>query len=312
MISVGIDLGGTNIAVGIVDGDGNILGRSSRPTQAQRPYADVIRDIAETMQEAAENSGVSMDEVQAIGCGVPGIYDAESGLVLFCTNLGWTDVPLRAVLHRYYDLPFACDNDATVAALAEARAGKSAGVPNSVLLTLGTGLGAGIVLNGRVFSGSHGVAGELGHFIYCSGGEPCTCGKRGCFERYASATALIRMGSQAALRHRDSTLRDITPNQMTAKAVIDAARAGDPAGMEAFDEYTTHLALGIVSVIDFLDPDMVLLGGGVSAAGDFLLEPVRQKVAENKFYLSRPHASIELAQLGNDAGIIGAAMLANQ
>ena len=230
----------------------------------------------------------------------------------FCTNLGWKDVPLREEMGKYFDTPFFCDNDATVAALAEAKAGRSANVQNSVLLTLGTGLGSGIILNGRVFAGSHGVAGEIGHFIYHENGIRCTCGKRGCFERYASATALIRIGCEAALRHRDSVLRDIAPNQMTARIVVDAAREGDPAAVEAFDEYTTHLAMGIVSVINFLDPEMILLGGGVSAAGDFLLNSVREKVNQNKFYSTLPHGEIALAALGNDAGIIGAAMLGRQ
>ena len=312
MISIGIDLGGTNIAVGAVDEAGKIIGRANRPTGAQRPYNEVIRDMAETVRDAAKNAGVEMKDVQSVGCGVPGFYSAETGRVPFCTNLGWKDVPLREEMGKYFDTPFFCDNDATVAALAEAKAGRSAHVQNSVLLTLGTGLGSGIILNGRVFAGSHGVAGEIGHFIYHENGVRCTCGKRGCFERYASATALIRIGCEAALRHPESVLRDITPNQMTARTVVDAAREGDPAAVEAFDEYTTHLAKGIVSVINFLDPEMILLGGGVSAAGDFLLNPVREKVNQNKFYSTLPHGEIALAALGNDAGIIGAAMLGRQ
>ena len=312
MISIGIDLGGTNIAVGVVEETGHIIGRAVRPTGAQRPCEQVIFDMAQTVRDAVENAGKDVRDIHSIGCGVPGIYDEESGMVLFCTNLGWRDVPLRSEMAKYFNAPFYCDNDATVAALAEAKAGKSVNVRSSVLLTLGTGIGAGIVLDGKVFSGSHGVAGEFGHFMYCAGGELCTCGKRGCFERYASATALIRIGCEAALRHRESVLRDLTPNQMNARAVVDAAHAGDAAGVEAFDEYTTHLSNGIVTVIDFLDPEMILLGGGVSAAGDFLLDPVRAKVERNKFYTSRPHAAIELAALGNDAGIIGAAMLGRQ
>lgn len=312
MISIGIDLGGTNIAVGVVDESGRIIGRASRPTDAQRPYEQIVCDMAQTVRDALANAGRSMDEAAFIGCGVPGLYDEDTGRVLFCTNLGWKDVPLRAEMAKYFGTRFLCDNDATVAALAEAKAGRSAGVDSSVLLTLGTGIGAGVVLGGKIFSGAHGVAGEFGHFMYCAGGEPCSCGKRGCFERYASATALIRIGCEAALRHRESALAGIAPSKMSARAVVDAARAGDAAAVEAFDEYTTHLANGIVAVIDFLDPEMILLGGGVSAAGEFLLKPVREKVERCKFYVSRPHGSIELAALGNDAGIIGAAMLGRQ
>lgn len=312
MISIGIDLGGTNIAVGVVDESGRIIGRASRPTGAQRPYEQVVCDMAQTVRDALANAGHSADEAAFIGCGVPGFYDEKSGCVLFCTNLGWRDVPLREEMAKYFDMRFLCDNDATVAALAEAKVGRSAGVSSSVLLTLGTGVGAGVVLDGKIYSGAHGVAGEFGHFMYCAGGELCTCGKRGCFERYASATALIRFGCEAALRHRGSALADIAPNKMTARAVTEAAKAGDVAGMEAFDLYTTHLANGIVAVIDFIDPEIILIGGGVSAAGEFLLAPVREKVERSKFYASQPHAQIEAAALGNDAGILGAAMLGRQ
>ena len=152
MISIGIDLGGTNIAVGVVDDAGKIIGRANRPTGAQRHYNEVIRDMAETVRDAAKNAGVDMADVQSVGCGVPGFYSAETGRVPFCTNLGWKDVPLREEMAKYFDTPFFCDNDATVAALAEAKAGRSAHVQNSVLLTLGTGLGSGIILNGRVFA----------------------------------------------------------------------------------------------------------------------------------------------------------------
>ena len=312
MLYIGIDVGGTGIKAGVVSENGTILHKLSCPTLRERGPEAVIHDMARLSLQVLAESGHALEEIHSVGVGIPGMQDPRTGRIPFCTNLGWKDVPLREEMGKYFDTPFFCDNDATVAALAEAKAGRSAHVQNSVLLTLGTGLGSGIILNGRVFAGSHGVAGEIGHFIYHENGVRCTCGKRGCFERYASATALIRIGCEAALRHPESVLRDITPNQMTARTVVDAAREGDPAAVEAFDEYTTHLAMGIVSVINFLDPEMILLGGGVSAAGDFLLNPVREKVNQNKFYSTLPHGEIALAALGNDAGIIGAAMLGRQ
>lgn len=309
MVTIGIDLGGTNIAAGVVDETGEIIARAQRRTRPERPYHEVIFDMAEAAREAAANANLPLSEVHSVGVGVPGFFDKSTGVVVFCTNLGWHDVPLRAEIQKYIDVPLYGDNDATVAGFAEAVAGVSRDAQTSVFLTLGTGLGGGIVINGKIWSGAHGVAGELGHMVYEHNGIPCTCGASGCLERYASATALIRIGREALSRHPESILSLTPKERFSAKTVIDAARDGDTAAMEAFDEYTTHLSLGIVSIISFLDPELIVLGGGVSRAGEFLLEPVRQKVNENKFFKTLPCGEVVIAQLGNDAGIIGAAML---
>lgn len=309
MVTIGIDLGGTNIAAGVVDEQGNILAKSQTRTLPERPYQAVVRDMARAAKEAMKKAGVLLSEVSALGVGVPGFYDKDGGVVVFCTNLGWHDVPLAAEIRKYLDVPVYGDNDATVAGFAEAIAGVSRGVQSSVFLTLGTGLGSGIVIGGKIWSGAHGVAGELGHIMYRQGGVPCTCGAHGCLERYASATALIRIGKEAAARHPESALHRVEEGRFNAKTVIDAARAGDAAAAEAFDEYTDHLAGGIVTIISFLDPELIVLGGGVSRAGDFLLAPVRRKVKERKFFKTLPAGEVVIASLGNDAGIIGAAML---
>lgn len=309
MLSIGIDLGGTNIAAGVVTSEGKVIAQAQRPTLAQRPWQQVVEDMAEVSLDALAMAGVGVEQVHAIGVGVPGNYDRKNGVVVFCTNLGWHNVPLREAMRRYIDVPLYADNDANVAAFAEAMAGASRNVYSSLLLTLGTGVGSGIIVDGKIWSGSHGVAGEVGHMIYRAGGEQCTCGQRGCFERYASATALIRIAREATMRYPDSEMKSIPPERMNAKTVVDAARRGDEAAMEAFDEYTTHLSLGIVSCINVFDPEMIVLGGGVSRAGDFLLEPVRRKVEKQKFFKALPIGGVELATLGNDAGIIGAALL---
>ena len=206
MIYIGIDVGGTTIKAGAVDENGTILCKDSRPTGVERGYEAMIKDMAMLSTWVAEQSGHTMADVKAIGIGIPGIMDPKTGRVPFCTNLHWHDVPILDEMHKYVDAPVYVDNDATVAGLAESVAGVSAGAKDSVFVTLGTGVGGGVVMNGRVFSGSHGVATEIGHMVTVDGGELCTCGKKGCWERYASATALIREGRRLAKAKPDCAL----------------------------------------------------------------------------------------------------------
>ena len=307
MYYVGIDVGGTNLKAGVVDENGHIISKVDCPTKVERGHEAVVADMAKLALKAIEKSGVSMDEVKSVGIGIPGILDPRTGIVPFCTNLGWHNVPLIELMQKDVHKPIYVDNDATVATLAENVAGVSAGAKSSVFLTLGTGVGGGVVIDGKVYSGAHGVGSELGHMIVVVDGEECTCGNRGCWERYASATALIRMGTEAAKAHPESVLNEA--KSISAKTVVDAAKAGDKAAMEVFDRYTYYLAVGIVNIINFIDPEIIAIGGGVSAAGEFLIKPVREKLAKLVFYKTMPYARVELATLGNDAGIIGAAML---
>lgn len=310
MVYIGIDLGGTNIAVGVVTEEGKILYQKEIPTHADRPWQAVAQDMADVSLAALSEAGYSLDDLAAIGMGVPGI--CLGGTIPFCTNLGWHNVPIEKFFREHIDRPLFVDNDATVAGYAEAVSGVSAAVTDSVFLTLGTGVGGGIILNHRPYAGSHGVGGELGHLTIVADGEMCTCGKRGCLERYASATAMIRMGVWAMRNRPESALyvaTDGDPERMTAKVVMNAAKAGDPTAIDVFGEYVKYLALGINSIISFIDPEMIVLGGGVSRAGQFLLDAVRAEVSKYIFYRTLPYASIELARLGNEAGIIGAAML---
>ena len=312
MIYIGIDVGGMSIKAGAVDENGVILCKDTCPTGVERGYEAVIRDIAQLGIAVAEKSGHTMADVKAIGIGIPGIMDQRTGIVPFCTNLAWHDVPIIAEMKKYTDVPVFVDNDATVAGLAESVAGVSAGCKDSVFITLGTGVGGGVVMNGRVFSGAHGVATEIGHMTVVDGGEPCTCGKRGCWERYASATALIREGRRLCEAKPDCALAKAVNGdvaQVTAKHVIDLAKAGDPDCEKLFDNYVHYLVIGLSNMINLYDPEMFVLGGGVSHAGSFLLDAVREKLPKYVFFKTMPYARIELAKLTNDAGIIGAAML---
>ena len=312
MVYVGIDLGGTSIKAGLVDEQGKILCKATCPTLVERGARPVVDDMAKLSLEVIEKGGYTLDDVKAIGVGLPGIQDPRTGIVPFCTNLYWHEVPVIEWMQETINKPIYIGNDATVAGLAESVAGVSAGIENSVFLTLGTGVGGGIVLGGKVYSGTNGVGSELGHMITVIDGELCTCGNRGCWERYASATALIRMGREAAEKHPASRIAASVNGRLddiTAKTVIDAAKAGDEAANEVFERYVYYLCAGLVNIINFIDPEVIVLGGGVSHAGQFLLDAVNRRLPSMVFYKTMPYARVALATLGNDAGIIGAAML---
>lgn len=312
MISIGIDIGGTGIQVGVVDQHGRILHKGNITTGVGRPYQDIIRDMAECTLETVQAAGFTPADIDWVGIGIPGIADQQTGNVIFCTNMGWRDIPLRDEFRKHLDVPVYIDNDATVAGLAESVAGVSAGTSSSVFLTLGTGVGGGIVLGDKVWSGHHGVGSEVGHMILEADGVPCTCGNLGCVERYCSATAIIRMAREMLPTHPDSmlwTMCDGDLNTINAKMVIDASREGDPVGEKVFRRFVKYLSQTIATIVNFLDPEVIVLGGGVSKAGTYLLEAVRAEVPRTLIFKNLPSSRIELAELGPDAGIIGAAML---
>ena len=312
MYYIGLDVGGTTFKAGVVTEDGRIVHKDAMPTGIERPYQEIIADMAALCKKVAADAGIEMSEIRSIGVGVPGLFDNKTGMIPFCTNLGWHDIPFVAEMKKHLDTPVYGDNDATVAGLAESVAGVSAGIKDSVFLTLGTGVGGGIIIDGKPYSGAHGCGSEIGHMMIKMGGELCTCGNYGCFERYASATAIIREARKAIVEYPESSMLAACggdPEKLNAKIVIDAARAGDEAAKAVFGGYVQALAVGIINIINMLDPEVIVLGGGVSAAGEFLLNAVREAVKPMVFFKTMPYARIELAQLGNDAGIIGAAML---
>ena len=311
MIRIGIDVGGTGIQIGAVDETGRILHSESIPTRTDLPFAEQVAQMAECTKRVIAAVGCTEEDVVSIGAGVPGIADRE-GVVIFCNNLFWHNVPFREEFQKHIRKPVYIDNDATVAGLAESVAGVSAGTSSSVFITLGTGVGAGIVIGGKVWSCAHGVGSELGHVTLKLDGTPCNCGKSGCLERYCSATAIIEMAREAVREHPESLILERAggdPARINARIVIDAARENDPTASEVYQRYISYLAQAINSVISFLDPEVIVLGGGVSKAGAFLLDAVRAEVPKYLMYKTVPYSRIELARLGPDAGIIGAAML---
>ena len=312
MVYIGVDVGGTGVQVGVVNAQGEILCKGNMVTRTDIPVADQIKAMADCALDTLARSGYTLDDVKSLGAGLPGVVDPRTNHIAFCPNLGWKDVDFAGEMRKHIDKPVFMDNDATVAGLAENVAGVSAGAHSSVFLTLGTGVGGGIVIGGKVWSGAHGVGSEIGHMVIELDGNQCNCGNRGCLERYCSATAIILAAREAVKVNPATVIMDKCegdPMKINAKIVFDAAKEGDALGMQLFNDYVKALAHGIVSIINFLDPEVIALGGGVSKAGEFLLNAVREEVAKLIMYKTLPYARIEIAKLGSDAGIIGAAML---
>ena len=314
MYYIGIDLGGTNIAVGIVTEEGKVFAKKSTPTGAGRPEGEVIADIARTVLALLDETGISMDDVLSVGIGTPGSVDAEAGVVLSACNLHFENTDLRTQLEAYLHKPIYVENDANCAAWAEAMTGAAAGTRHSVMITLGTGIGGGIVVDGRLYHGFNNFAGEFGHTIICAGGEPCKCGRRGCFEAYASATALIRETKKAAEENRGSLLWSFAEKEgrFTGRTAFDAAKAGDATAQAVVDRYIEYLAVGVANALEIFQPEVAVIGGGISHEGAALFDPLTKRVTDMVYGTYVPkekQAKILAARLGNDAGIVGAALL---
>ena len=310
MYRIGIDLGGTNIAVGLVNEKYEIVAHHSVPTGATRPAEQVIADMGDAVDAVLSKAGVAVESCESIGIGSPGNCDSERGVVVRAYNLGWFDVPVCDMLHQRFGIPVRLSNDANCAALAETVAGAAIGCENMVLITLGTGVGGGIIIDGKIYAGMRSAGAELGHMLLVLDGEQCTCGRRGCWETYASATALIRQARQAAAEHPDSLLAQTAPDQITGLSVFEAADKGDATAQAVIDRYCQYVAAGFTDLVNALAPEMILLGGGISRQGERILAPMREYVANNCFgQKDGAIPVIKAAALGNEAGIIGAAAL---
>ncbi len=308
---LGIDLGGTNIAVGLTDDKGTLLCRHSNPTGVGRKREAILSDICRTAVETCERYGISTDKVQSIGIGVPGSVNKAECKMVFGTNLGINQVRFEPVFRPTFSCPVYIDNDANCAALGECYGGAGVGCNSMIMVTLGTGIGGGLVFGGQIFSGCGDVAGEIGHMIIQVDGEPCNCGKRGCWESYASATALIRMIKQAMQEHPESLLHQVAAEQggIGALNLFLARDRRDAVAQELFDRYVHYLAVGIGNLVAIVQPDRIVVGGGIAGQGERLLKPVRDLVYRDLMKAEGRETEIVAATAGNDAGIIGAAML---
>lgn len=307
---LGVDLGGTNIKSGVVDDTGRPLSSVSIETQADQGPEVGVEKLARAGRMAVEASGLRWDQIAAVGLGSPGTMDLSRGMLLQPPNLpGWNDLPIRDLLAAKLDKRTILQNDANAAAFGEYWAGAGRNTRSLVLFTLGTGVGCGIITEGRIIEGRHSHGGECGHIIIqMENGRRCGCGAYGHLEAYASATALVKRALDLLEEGSiESVLRDIPPDDLTSRAISEAAEAGDPTAQRLMKETAYYLAVGAVTLLHTIDPDIVLFGGGMIAAGDGFLEDIRQHVQKMAFPAVAKGTRVDYAELGGDAGFIGAA-----
>lgn len=314
---VGIDLGGTNIVAGVVDEEYNIIAKASTKTSCPRPEKEIADDMAKMALQAVKNANLDISDIEWIGIGTPGIANSTTGIIERANNLGFVNTPMVKYISESIDKPVFIENDANAAAYGEYVAGAAKGAKNAVCITLGTGVGGGIIVDGKIYAGSNFAGAEIGHTVIEVDGAQCSCGRKGCFEAYSSATGLIRMSKEAMAQFPESIMNKMAEEKgkVTARTSFDAMRAGDKPAKDVVDKYIKYLAAGITNTINIFQPDVLCIGGGVCNEGDPLLLPVKALVEKEDFASnSAKRTEIVIAKLGNDAGIIGAAFLgrANQ
>lgn len=319
MYYLGIDLGGTNIAAGIVNDKYEIIKKKSTPTLANRDGKLIIKDMAELCRSLIAECGLTVDDIEYAGIATPGTANSETGVVEYANNLPFKKFPIADLLKEYLGVKKVfIENDANAAAKAEAIAGAAKGAKYSVMITLGTGLGGGIVLDGKVYSGFNFAGAELGHIVIEKDGKQCTCGRRGCWETYSSATGLTNMTKEhlqkARAEGRKTIIEDMIGGNLdncNARVAFAAMKQGDEVGKEIVDEYLSYLSSGIATIINIFQPNVLSIGGGVCNEREYLLNPLNELVFGETYTKTgvTPQTEIKIAELGNDAGIVGAAVL---
>lgn len=313
MYYIGVDLGGTNIAAGIVDEKGNLLRKASIPTGAEREADEVIKDMAGLCRKLIDEQGITVDDVEYAGVATPGTADHDNGIVVYANNLRFLNYPLADKLKEFLGVKkVLIENDANAAAKGEAACGAAKGYANSVMITLGTGLGGGIIIDNKIYSGFNYAGAELGHMVIEVDGLPCSCGRKGCWEAYSSATGLINMTKVKLAETKDTVMHEMVAHdgKVSGRTAFDAMRKGDKAAKEVVDKYIYYLAMGIVNIINIFQPEVLVIGGGICNEKHYLTDPLMDIVDKEQYSRnSAKKTEIRIATLGNDAGIIGAAML---
>lgn len=307
---IGVDLGGTNIVAGVVNENYEIISKASVKTNLPRSEQEIAADIIKISKQAVADAGLTMEQIEWVGMGTPGIANSETGIIEYSNNLGFVNTPMVKYLEEGLGKPAFIENDANAAAYGEYIAGAAKGAKNAVCITLGTGVGGGIIIDGKIYCGSNFGGAEIGHTVISVDGPQCTCGRKGCFEVFSSATGLIRMTKEAIAENPDSSMA--AEEKISGRTAFDHMRKGDKAASEVVDKYIKYLAAGITNTINIFQPDVLCIGGGVCNEGDPLLVPMKEIVKKENYTRNSPkNAEIVIAKLGNDAGIIGAAFLGN-
>lgn len=312
LLNIGIDIGGTNIGAGLVDENLNIVYSSETPTNKEKGY-DFIEDKIISIIEELISKGKSMNkDIDSIGIGIPSITDLRGDNIIYSANLNWKNVPLGKNLRKRFNMKINIENDATVAGIAENRLGASKGYKDSVFITIGTGIGGGIIINNKIHLGSHGVGSEIGHTIVGENFYDCNCGNNGCLETFSSSTAMKNfITKELKAGNRDTILLDKISKleDIDAKLIFQSGIMGDKLANEAIDRMVKYLTIGISNIINTLDPEIIVIGGGVAKAGDYLLNKINALLPRYILFKELDYGKVKLTELGNNAGIIGAALL---
>lgn len=313
MLRIGIDLGGTNIVAAVVNDEYEMVGKAKTTTATPRSADEIFDDIAKVCKEAMAQAGVTIKDIFSVGIGTPGTVNKE-GVIEFANNLGFVNVPAKEMLIERLGIENVyVDNDANCAALGEAQAGSGHGAKDFIAVTLGTGVGSGVIINGKIVAGVNNAGGECGHSVIVVDGEPCTCGRKGCWEAYASATALINQTKAAMEKYPDSVMHELVKangGKVDGRTAFDAMRRGDIAGIKVVDAYVKYVACGLINLVNIFQPETICIGGGICNEGETLLRPLRRYIDSERYSVySKIQSKIVKAELGNDAGIIGAALL---
>lgn len=310
---LGVDLGGTKVGIGIVDRDTILLHQLEFPTIKEEK--ELAKKIYDNALKLLQDHGISLDEIISMGIGVPGTVDQTKKIIVYANNLEFKMVPMVELLQQYFPFPIYMENDANVAAWAEYKAGAGKGnkLESMVMVTLGTGVGAGFIIHGKLFVGCNQGAGEIGHMVIDRKGIPCNCGRRGCYESYASTTALMQQTREAMQKEKNSVLWDLCDgdiNRINGKIFFDAVKQEDQTAKNVLKEFQGYVIIGLLNLINTFQPDMIVIGGGISKVGDVLLEPIREDIKQLVYTRDDMiQTQIVQAKLGNEAGMIGAALL---
>lgn len=310
---IGIDVGGTNVKIALVDGEGKIIYSNSVPTYAQMGYEYTVNNIKQAIRDLMKETNTDAKEIEGIGFDFPGQVDYKTGVVKLAPNIpGWINVPIAQMIEEEFNIPTRIDNDVRCAALGELKFGAGKGCENFVCITVGTGIGSGLVINGQLVRGAANAAGEIGHIkLQMNGGPICGCGDTGCLEAFASGPSIVAMAQEYLKGGKSTKFREMAgaDGEITPYIVAKAAEAGDPVAKRIFEIVGSYIGMGLVSVINLLNPEKVIIGGGVAAAGDLLLDPIRKTIKERAMVVAGNSVEIVPAELGNSAGVIGASML---
>jgi len=308
---IGIDVGGTNVKLALVSPEGKIIYSNSIPTHAEMGYEYTVNNIKEAIRDLLKETDSQPTDIQGIGFGFPGQVDYKSGVVRLAPNIpGWVDVPIAQMIEEEFGIPTRVDNDVRCAALGELNFGAGKGCENLICITVGTGIGSGLIVNGKLVRGASNAAGEIGHIkLQMHDGPICGCGDTGCMEAFASGPAIVAMAEDYIKGGKSTKFRELANPDITPRIVFEAAKQGDPVAKRIYTIMGEYIGIGLSSVINLLNPEKVIIGGGVAASGEFLMEPIRETVKKRAMKIAGETVQIVPAELGNTAGVIGASLL---